>query len=106
LFAEHVTDFAAQFGFEVIVGADVTLKAVGALLGDGVGSFVGRFVGSKVGEIKAGADVGQLFATLISTSAQFQNCSGTPRPSGGTTSQTETGKSPGSLNPSGQSYVS
>jgi len=46
---------------------------------------VGRdIVGLGVGRTAGGdEDAPQPFATLISTSAQFQNCSGTPRPSGG-----------------------
>ncbi len=55
------------------MGVKVALKEVGALLGDRVGSFIGTSVGSEVGEDAAGADVGHSFATLISTSAQFQN---------------------------------
>lgn len=55
------------------VGLDVVMTSVGALVGD---------------KVVAGDDVPQPPATLISTSAQFQNCSGTPLPSGGMLSQT------------------
>lgn len=86
------------------VGSEVGKEAVGEdvdpLLGDDVGTVIGEAVGSEVGSSTAGEDVPQPFATRISTSAQFQNCSGTPRPSGGMESQT--GTFPG-WNPSGQS---
>jgi len=77
---------APVFTEEVEVVVVVSLAANG----DKVGSLIGEVVGDRVA---AGEDVPQPFATLISTSAQFQNCSGTPRPSGGITSQT--GRSPG-----------
>lgn len=59
------------------VGVKVALAKVGPLLGNEVGLLlgeaIGREVGRAVGKAAAGEDVGQSFATLISTSAQFQN---------------------------------
>lgn len=58
-----------------------------SLVGDGVGPLlgvrVGTLLGVAVGKDAIGDEVPQPVPTLISTSAQFQNCSGAPRPSGG-----------------------
>lgn len=75
----------------VVVVGEKMFAGVGFAVGDGV---VGRAddVGNDVGwadvigtAVTGGAgDVPpQPFPTLMATSAQFQNCSGTPRPSGG-----------------------
>ena len=70
----------------VVVVANVEEVVVEEITG-GFETDVGNAVGREVGKP---ADTGggdgmppHPFPTLIATSAQFQNCSGTPRPSGG-----------------------
>lgn len=86
----------------------VGLVSVGVDVGESVtlpwfpsSFFVGGEEGAFVGEKDStGGLVPHPVPTLTWTSAQFQNCSGTPRPSAGTIVQT--GTFPGE-NPSGQS---
>jgi len=85
----------------VVVVAAAVVEVV-VVVGEKMFAFVGLAVGDKVGRADVvGNGVGradeigtnviggagdvppQPFPTLIATSAQFQNCSGTPRPSGG-----------------------
>lgn len=71
----------------VVVGKKM-LSRVGLAVGTVLGALVvGKavIVGSEVGRAEEGDDGGppQPLPILIATSAQFQNCSGTPRPSGG-----------------------
>lgn len=74
----------------VVVVGEKMFAGVGLAVGDGVGRAddVGNDVGwaDVIGTAVTGGagDVPpQPFPTLMATSAQFQNCSGTPRPSGG-----------------------
>ena len=61
----------------------VVEEVTGGFETEAVGNAVGREVG-KPADTGGGEDVPpHPFPTLIATSAQFQNCSGTPRPSGG-----------------------
>ena len=63
------------------------LPFVGLSVGTAVAVVVGKVVGWDVGRPDATGGAEELlphpFPTLMATSAQFQNCSGTPRPSGG-----------------------
>ena len=79
----------------VVVVADVVVEVVvvakrllfvGLAVGTAVAVVVGKAVGWGVGRPDATEGEELLphpFPTLMATSAQFQNCSGTPRPSGG-----------------------
>ena len=71
---------------EVVVVAK-RLSFVGLAVGTAVAVVVGKAVGWGVGRPDATEGAEELlphpFPTLMATSAQFQNCSGTPRPSGG-----------------------
>ena len=71
---------------EVVVVAK-RLLFVGLAVGTAVAVVVGKAVGWGVGRPDATEGAEELlphpFPTLMATSAQFQNCSGTPRPSGG-----------------------
>ena len=70
-------------GFETDVGNAVGRDEVTGGFETDVGNAVGREVG-KPADTGGGDDTPpHPFPTLIATSAQFQNCSGTPRPSGG-----------------------
>lgn len=77
------------FAFVVVVLVAKVEEVV--VVEEGTGRFetevVGKAVGREVGEpadTGGGEDVPpHPFPTLIATSAQFQNCSGTPRPSEG-----------------------
>ena len=71
----------------VVVVVAKRLPFVGLSVGNVVAVIVGKAVGWDVGRPDAtGGTEDTLphpFPTLMATSAQFQNCSGTPRPSGG-----------------------
>lgn len=95
---------AAVVAVAAVVTVDVLAEVeVVVVVSSPVGLDVGSIVGLRVGVVTGGIGSSQPLATLIETSAQFQNCSGTPRPSGGMLSQT--GILPG-WKPSGHSYVS
>merc|ERR1712051_702707 len=97
---------SSRIGAVVVAKVVVVVGVLGFSVGESVTEvdpWLGDGVGEEVGRATTGGDEEQPFAILMSTSAQFQNCSGTPRPSGGMTSQT--GTFPGKK-PSGQSYVS
>ena len=71
----------------VVLAAKVEEVVVEEFTGGFETEAVGDAVGTDVGnpaDTGGGVDVPpHPFPTLIATSAQFQNCSGTPRPSGG-----------------------
>lgn len=75
----------------VVVVGEKMFAGVGLAVGDGVGRAddVGNDVVGRADVIGTAVTGGagdvppQPFPTLMATSAQFQNCSGTPRPSGG-----------------------
>jgi hypothetical protein len=90
------TRFPLEDVVVVVVVADVVVEVVvvakrfsfvGLSVGTAVAVVVGKAVGWGVGRPDATGGAEELlphpFPTLMATSAQFQNCSGTPRPSGG-----------------------
>jgi len=80
LFAIVVAVVVVVAKVEEVVVEEVTGGFETEVVGNTV---VGREVG-KPTDTGGGEDVApHPFPTLIATSAQFQNCSGTPRPSGG-----------------------
>ena len=80
-------DVAVLLVVVVVVVVAKRLPFVGLSVGNVVAVIVGKAVGWDVGRPDAtGGTEDTLphpFPTLMATSAQFQNCSGTPRPSGG-----------------------
>lgn len=75
------------FAFDVVV---LVAKVEEVVVEEETGGFetkgVDIAVGREVGKLATGGGEEvppHPFPTLIATSAQFQNCSGTPRPSGG-----------------------
>jgi hypothetical protein len=87
------TRFPLEDVVVVVVVADVVVEVVvvakrlsfvGLTVGTAVAVVVGKVVGWDVGRPDATGGAEELlphpFPTLMATSAQFQNCSGTPRP--------------------------